>query len=78
MKKLFLKFFKSHKTFNFCFLGPVILHKLSTTTSSDQHNFGFMRHRNINDISYETRFTFFLNNIINQHLISLKNPGVDM
>ena len=41
-------------TFNFCFLGSVILHQLSTTASSDQHNFGLKRHKNINDILYES------------------------
>ena len=30
-------------TFNFCFLSSVILHKLSTTVSSDQYNFGLIR-----------------------------------
>ena len=41
-------------TFNFCCLGSVILLKLCTTASSDQHNIGLKRHRNINNISYES------------------------
>ena len=56
LKIFFKKSFKSCKisNFNFCFLGSVILHKLSTTASPDQHNFGLKRHRNINNISYES------------------------
>ena len=42
----------------------MILHKLSTTASSDQNNFGLKRHRNINNRYHmKTKFTFFLNNI---------------
>ena len=56
LKNSFQNSFKSCKIsiFNFCFLGSVILHKLSTTAASDQHNFGLKRHRNINNISYES------------------------
>ena len=59
-------------TFNFCFLSSVILHKLSTTASSDQHNFGLIRHRNINNIIQymKVKVTFFLNNIITPKFIS--------
>ena len=51
--------FKSCKisTFNFCFLGSVILQKLSTASTTaflDQHNFGLIRRRNINNRSYES------------------------
>ena len=48
--------FKSCKisTFNFCFLGSVILHKLGTADSSDQGNFGLIRQRNINNILNES------------------------
>ena len=56
LKNSFQNSFKSCKisNFNFCFLGSVILHKLSTTASCDQHNFGLKKLRNINNISYET------------------------
>ena len=56
LKKSFQNSFKSCKilTFNFCFLGSVILHKLSIITSSDRHNIGSISHRNINNISYES------------------------
>ena len=53
-------------TFNFRFLGSVILYKLNTTASSNQHNFGLIRHRNINNIyiSYmKSKVTAFLNNL---------------
>ena len=30
----------------YCFLSSVVLHKLSTTASSDQNYFGSIRHRN--------------------------------
>ena len=48
--------FKSRKisTLNFRFVGSVILHKLSTTACSEEHNFGLVKHRHINNISYES------------------------
>ena len=54
--KSFQNSFKSCKisTFNSCFLGSVILHKLSTTACSEDHNFGLVRHRHINNVSYES------------------------
>ena len=41
LKSYFQNSFKSCKisTFSACFLGSVILYKLNTGTSSDQHNF---------------------------------------
>ena len=46
IKKNFFQNILNHKisTFNFCCLGSVILHKLSTSASSDQHNSGMIRH----------------------------------
>ena len=68
LKNSFQNSFKSCKisTFNFCFLGSVILHILSTTASSDQHNFGLKRHRNINNISNESSIHI----LFSQHPIS--------
>ena len=56
LKKSFKNSFQSCKisTFNFRFLGSVILHKLSTTACSEEHNFGLVRHRHTNNISYES------------------------
>ena len=56
LKNSFQNSLKSCKisTFNFHFLGSMILDKLSTTGSSDQHNFGLKRHRNVSNISYES------------------------
>ena len=74
MKTSFPNSTKSCKisTINFCFLGSVILYKLSTTAFSDHHNLGYIRHRNI---IYHTKakVTFFLNNIKTQQLISVKS-----
>ena len=55
-KKSVQNSFKSYtiSTFNFRFLGSVILHKLCTTACSGQHNFGLERYRHINNISYES------------------------
>ena len=53
-------------TFNFFFLGSLILYKLRTTASFDQRNFGFLRHRNINNNHMKDKVTFFLNNIKTQ------------
>ena len=48
--------FKSCKvsTFNFRFLGSLILHMLSTTACSEEHNFGLERHRHTNNISSDS------------------------
>ena len=56
LKKYFQNIFKSFKnsTFNSPFLGSVILHKLSTTACSEEHNLGLVRHRHINNVSYES------------------------
>ena len=56
LKTSFQNSFKSYRisTFNFRFLGSVILHKLSTTACSEEHNFGLVRHRHTNIISYES------------------------
>ena len=56
LKKSFQNSFKSCKisTFNYRFLGSVILHKLNTTACSEEHNFGLVRHRHTNNISYES------------------------
>ena len=47
---IFLKIlldYNTISTFNFYFLGSVILHRVSTADSSDQHSFGLIRHMNI-------------------------------
>ena len=45
LKNYFLNSFKSCKisTFYCCFLSSVILHRLSTTACSEEHNFGLIR-----------------------------------
>ena len=53
LKISFQNSFKSCKISTSIFSYSVILHKLSTTASSDQHIFGLIR-RNINNISYES------------------------
>ena len=56
LKNSFQNSFKSCKisTFNFRFLGSVILHMLSITAYSEEHNFGLVSPRQINNISYES------------------------
>ena len=56
LKKSFQNSLKSCKisTLNFRFLGSVNLHKSSTTACSEEHNFGLVRHRHTNNISYES------------------------
>ena len=54
LKNFIKNCFKTCKisNFNLCFLSSVILHKLRTTASSDQHKFVMRRQKNINNISY--------------------------
>ena len=56
MIKIFKNSFKSYKisAFIFCFFSSVIPHKLSTEASFREHNFGLLRQKNINNISYES------------------------
>ena len=56
LKSSFQSSFKSCKisTFKFRFLGSVILHMYDTADCSEKHNFGLVRRRHINNISYES------------------------
>ena len=46
------------------------IHELGTAASSEQHNFGLIRHRNIKKFHMKSKFSFCFNNIIAQQLIS--------
>ena len=84
LKNAFKNYFKNSfkscliSTFNFCFLRSVILQMLSATASSDQHNFGLIRHRNIKIFHMKAIVIFFLSNILTQILFQQKSPFFDV
>ena len=53
----------------FCFLGSVILLKLTTTVSSYQYNFGLIRNITLIIYHMKAEVTFLLHNIITRELI---------